>query len=147
MINKGLTVSAAESCTGGFLSTFFTSKSGASKFFNGSITAYSNRSKNKFLQVSKDNIDIYGVVSEKIVEQMASNVRIKFNADYGLATTGYIDPSSVELCKNNNGLCAWIAISSEGRTISECIMLDESRMKNIHIVSYKLLNLFAKEIV
>ena len=144
MHSKGLTVSVSESCTGGFISTFFTSQSGASKFFNGSVTTYSNASKNQFLDISNHDIDTYGVVSEEVVQAMASNIRSKFNTDYGLATTGYVDKSNLQ---DTEILRAWIAIVSNNKIISECVFLDKNRLQNISKVSHELLNLFVKEIV
>ncbi len=144
MHDKGLTVSVSESCTGGFISTFLTSKSGASKFFNGSVTTYSNMSKNQLLNISHHDIKTYGVVSKEIAEGMASNVRIKFNTDYGLATTGYVDTSHL---METEVLRAWIAVASKNKIMSECIFLDQNRLKNISKVSHELLNLFAKEII
>tara|TARA_B100000427_G_scaffold328418_1_gene341465 strand:- start:737 stop:1225 length:489 start_codon:yes stop_codon:yes gene_type:complete len=144
MHSKGLTVSVSESCTGGFISTFFTSVSGASRFFKGSITTYSNASKNQFLDVSNHDIDTYGVVSKEVVKAMASNIRLKFNTDYGLATTGYVENSNLQ---DTEILRAWIAIASNNKIISECVFLDKNRLQNISKVSYELLNLFVKEIV
>ena len=144
MHDKDLTVSVSESCTGGFISTFLTSKSGASNFFSGAVTTYNNMSKNQFLNISHHDIKQYGVVSKEIAEAMASNVRIKFNTDYGLATTGYVDVSNP---LETESLRAWIAVASKNKIISECIFLDQNRLKNISKVSYELLNLFAKEII
>ena len=143
MRSQGLTVSVAESCTGGFISTFFTSQSGASKFFNGSVTTYSNASKNQFLDISNHDINKCGVVSKQVVHAMASSVRVKFNTDYGLATTGYVDLYNMTEKEN---LRAWIAVASKSKIISECIFLNENRLQNISKVSHELLNLFAKEI-
>ena len=146
MIDKGLTVSVAESCTGGFLSTFFTSKTGSSTFFNGAITTYSNASKNHFLNIPKNDIDMYGVVSDQVVRKMAYNVRERFQADYGLATTGYVDSLSPIDSLKKNRLGAWIAVASKNHVISEYVVLKNTRLQNISTVSYKLLNLFVKEI-
>tara|TARA_B100000700_G_C14968880_1_gene820263 strand:- start:122 stop:613 length:492 start_codon:yes stop_codon:yes gene_type:complete len=146
MVNKGLTVSVAESCTGGFLSTFFTSKSGASKFFNGSVTSYSSESKTKLLRLNQDVIDHYGVASKQVAHAMASSVRVKFGTDYGLSTTGYVDKSNDILKDEKNHLYAWIAIANKDRVISDCIFLQKNRLQNISHVSYELLNLFRKEI-
>ena len=144
MYAKGLTVSVSESCTGGFISTFFTSRPGASRFFNGSITAYSNASKNQFLDISTKDINRYGVVSKQVAHAMARNVRIKFDTDYGLATTGYVDASNVT---ENERLRSWIVVAGKNKIVSECIFLDQNRLQNISRVSYELLNLFVKEII
>ena len=75
---------------------------------------------------------------------MARNIRVKFNTDYGLATTGYADKSNLQ---DTEILRAWIAIVSNNKIISECVFLDKNRLQNISKVSHELLNLFAKEIV
>jgi len=147
MIDKSLKVSVAESCTGGFLSTFFTSKAGSSMFFNGSITTYSNDSKNQLLSIPKEDINVYGVVSDEVVQKMANNVRKKFNTDYGLATTGYVDSSGLDFQSTNMILYAWIAVANKDRVISKCVFLNHNRLQNISRVSYELLNLFRKEII
>ena len=145
MIDKNSTLSLAESCTGGFLSTFFTSKSGASKYFKGSIVTYTNESKIKLLGIKSDYIDKYGVVSKCIVELMAQNIRKKYNTTYGLATTGYMELSPP--FSRREKLRAWVAISSKNYIISDCIFLKKNRLENICDVSYALLNLFRKEIL
>ena len=66
MCTKGLTVSVAESCTGGFVSTCLTAQSGASKFFNGSVTTYSDLSKNKILHIEAHDLYKEGVVSKQV---------------------------------------------------------------------------------
>ena len=147
MIKRGTSLSVAESCTGGFLSTFFTAKSGSSNFFNGSVISYSNKSKTNFLDVTNEEINHYGVVSKFVVEKMAKNVMKKFGTNYGLATTGYVELDSTNLAINNCYLHSWICIASETSIISKSITFNKTRLENISTVSYELLNLFVKEIV
>ena len=146
MYKKKLSVSVAESCTGGFVSTFFTYCSGASSFFKGSTINYSNDSKIKLLGIDESIIYNYGVVSRNVAEQMAQNVRLIHNTDYGLSTTGYVDT----YYDNNNKKCsdfyAWISVSNASKTISQYINLEESRVVNIENVAYALMQLFRKEI-
>ena len=147
MINKGLTVSVAESCTGGFISTFLTSGSGASSFFKGSMIVYSNESKINLLDISPILIEKHGVVSKAIVEKMADSVKKKYNTNYGLATTGYIELNSSQSIDSNYSLHAWIGISSHNNIISKSLIFHKSRTENISDVSHILLNLFRKEIL
>ena len=147
LIKRGVNLSVAESCTGGFLSTFLTAKSGSSNFFNGSVISYSNQSKINFLDITAEEINNYGVVSKFVVEKMATNVMIKFGTNYGLATTGYVELSSAKSPINNYYLHSWICIASEANIISKSITFNKTRLENISIVSYELLNLFVKEIV
>ncbi len=147
MIKKGLTLSVAESCTGGFISTFFTSQSGASNFFKGSLITYSNEAKVNLLGIDPNIINDHGVVSKMVVDEMADSVRKKHGVDYGLATTGYVECFDTNTAPANITLHAWISISSANNTISELVPLNQSRLENISHVSYRLLNLFRKEIL
>jgi len=146
MCKKKLTVSVAESCSGGFVSTFLTYCAGSSLFFKGSTINYSNASKIKLLGVDEAIIDTYGVVSKNVAEQMAQNVRLIHNTDYGLSTTGYVDV----YYDNNNNKCnnfhAWMSVSHASKTISQYINLEENRVVNIENVVYALMKLFRKEI-
>ena len=104
------------------------------------------RQKKKFLDITTEEINNYGVVSEFVVEKMALNVMKNFATNYGLATTGYVELSN-NLSVNNFGLHAWVCVASEKNIISKPIILNKNRLENISIVSYELLNLFIKEIV
>jgi len=147
MINKGFTVSVAESCTGGFISTFLTLKSGASSFFKGSLVNYSDESKINLLGVEKKIIKKYGVVSKNVVEKMAKNVRLLHSTDYGLATTGYVDLYNAKLNKQSSLFHAWIGVSSKEKIMSRHIVLKKNRLDNIVMVGYSLLKVFRKEIL
>ena len=85
---KKHTLSTAESCTGGNISKMITSISGSSSFFNGSVVTYTNKSKSQLLDVNEQVIKKHGAVSKQVVEQMAQNVRLKFDSDYGISTSG-----------------------------------------------------------
>ncbi len=141
---NNLTLSMAESCTGGFLSSCFTSLTGSSLFFKGSIISYSNEAKCKFLDIDNKFIEKHDVVSKDIAERMAIGARKKFNTNYALATTGYVDPANL---MEPNLLCAWIAISNYEKVISKLIVLTGNRTQNISKVSSDLLSLLRKEIV
>ena len=78
---------------------------------------------------------------------MADSVRKKHGVDYGLATTGYVEFFDTNTAPKNITLHAWISISSANNTISELVPLNQSRLENISHVSYRLLNLFRKEIL
>ena len=72
LVSKGLTISVAESCTGGSLSSSLTSISGASSYFNCGFITYSNQSKIDMLGVSPESIEMYGAVSEKVAHEMVT---------------------------------------------------------------------------
>lgn len=90
---KGLTLSCAESCTGGAIATALTQYAGASDYFVGSIVAYSNAMKQDFLNVREDTLKKYGAVSEETVTEMLQGLLSRLNTDWGLAVTGIAGPS------------------------------------------------------
>ncbi|MBI3592124.1 MAG: CinA family protein, partial [Nitrospirae bacterium] len=72
---KGLTLSLAESCTGGLISHYLTMLSGASAFFEAGLVTYSIESKKVILGLSPETISVYGVVSGAAAHEMAEKVR------------------------------------------------------------------------
>ncbi len=89
---KQLTVSTAESCTGGYISHLITSVPGASDYFEGSVVSYDNRIKEELLNVNKQTIEDRGVVSSEVVEQMALNVAFKLKTQCSIAVSGIMGP-------------------------------------------------------
>lgn len=87
-----LSISTAESLTGGMLASNLVSISGISKCFNYGFITYSNEAKELILGVRKSTIDNFGVVSHETAREMAKFVRDKANSDIGLATTGIAGP-------------------------------------------------------
>jgi nicotinamide-nucleotide amidase len=104
------TISFAESCTGGNLSSSISKIPGASKIFIGSIVSYTRYSKKNILQISESELDNYSTVSQEITVKMAESVKEKFNTDYSIAITGNAGPS-VDSPETNLGDC-FIAILS-----------------------------------
>ncbi len=89
---QGLTVSVAESCTGGMVGAALTSEAGSSVYFTGGVLAYDNRVKTDVLGVSHETLLSYGAVSEEVVSEMALGVRRLLNTDWAIATTGIAGP-------------------------------------------------------
>lgn len=110
---KGLTVSTAESCTGGLISALITSVSGASNVFGLGVCSYSANAKNNVLKVNTETLEKYGTVSEYTAQEMAINVRILANADVGLSVTGVAGPSPTE---NKPVGLVYIALSDKTNT-------------------------------
>lgn len=77
LMDRMLTLSVAESCTGGSIASRFTAMPGASAYFKGGVVTYWNQTKSLLLNVSADTIARYGVVSEQVVCQMAEGARPK----------------------------------------------------------------------
>jgi len=142
---SGKTLAIAESCTGGDLAKQFTQNSGASSFFNGGVVTYATESKIKVLGVPEALINEHSVVSTEVVEAMAEKVRILFNADYGVATTGNAGPSKGDSDADVGKV--FIAIASKNKVVSESFMLGSARKRVIKKAVNKALEMLEKEIL
>ena len=96
LISKNLTISTAESCTGGELSHLITSVSGSSNYFLGGICTYQTQKKSEILGVSEDLIKEKTVVSEEVSQAMSLGCQNLFKTDISLSTTGVAGPNSDE---------------------------------------------------
>jgi nicotinamide-nucleotide amidase len=92
LIEKGITIAVAESCTGGMISARIVNVPGVSKVFKEGIIAYSNESKIKRLNISEETLKKYGAVSKECALEMARNVALISGADIGLSSTGIAGP-------------------------------------------------------
>ncbi|MGG6311194.1 competence/damage-inducible protein A [Paenibacillus macerans] len=114
MTERGLTLSAAESCTGGLLMEMFTALPGSSAVFAGGVVCYSNEMKEKLLNVPRDLLEgegAPGAVSAETAKVLAEQVRLTVGTDFGLSITGVAGPSHSE--RKPVGL-VYIAISRRG---------------------------------
>ena len=93
LTKKKLTISFAESCTGGLLSSSITSISGSSKVFNMSLITYSNLSKTKLLKVPKKTITKYGAVSYETCLSMVKNLSKISKSNISISITGVAGPN------------------------------------------------------
>jgi nicotinamide-nucleotide amidase len=139
------TISFAESCTGGALSSSLTMIPGASKIFLGSIVSYSTYSKQKLLNIDKSDLDKYSPVSERVAITMAENVKKQFKSDYSISVTGNAGPST-DGQKSNVGDC-FIAISSENEIFCEKFNVNQSREDFIEAVKNISFQLFYDKII
>lgn len=98
-IEKGWTLSLAESCTGGSLAARLTHLPGASNYFLGSVVAYSNALKTQLLNVPEPLICEYGAVSREVVMAMLDGILALSGSDYALAVSGIAGPSGGTLEK------------------------------------------------
>ena len=89
---KGMTFSAAESCTGGDVARRFTDMPGASAFFKGGVVTYTNEAKAKLLGIDPALIEEKGAVSHEVAKAMAENVRRLLGTDIGVGVTGLAGP-------------------------------------------------------
>ncbi|WP_262152393.1 CinA family nicotinamide mononucleotide deamidase-related protein [Chryseobacterium foetidum] len=93
---KKLTLSTAESCTGGELAKLITSNPGSSKYFSGGIIPYDTQKKIDILNIKKETVDQYTVVSEEVAAEMAAGCQNLFKTDIALSTTGVAGPGKGE---------------------------------------------------
>ena len=139
------TISFAESCTGGTLSSSLTMIPGASKVFLGSIVSYSTYSKQKLLNIDKSDLDKFSPVSERVAITMAENVKKQFKSDYSISITGNAGPST-DGQKSNVGDC-FIAILSENEIFCEKFKINKSREDFIEAVKNISFQLFYDKII
>ena len=92
LINKNLTISFAESCTGGLLGHRITQESGSSKVFKGGVVVYSNKAKVDQLKLNEGLLEKFGAVSQEVASEMATNVKNIFSSDIGISITGIAGP-------------------------------------------------------
>lgn len=111
---KGLTISTAESCTGGAIASTITSVSGSSGYFSGSVVSYATSVKTSVLGVSQDVVDEFTVVSEQVVEQMSKGACQVINTDIAIATTGVAGPSKGEDGKEVGTV--WVSVTNGNAT-------------------------------
>ena len=90
--SKKFKISVAESCTGGLISSIITSIPGSSDVFECGLITYSNNSKRKFLNVSQNTLSLYGAVSEEVVIEMISGLKLHTQSDILLAISGIAGP-------------------------------------------------------
>lgn len=125
---SGMTLSAAESCTGGKISSLITSVPGSSEYYLGSVTSYAIAVKEKVLDVPPALIGEYGVVSAEVAEAMAEGVRKLTGSTYSVATTGLAGPSGDD--RNPVGT-VWIGVSGPNGTQSVRKIYKNDRKRNI----------------
>lgn len=141
---KKLTISVAESCTGGYLSHLITSVPGSSEYFLGSMIPYAYEIKMRQLGVKPEILEKYGAVSEPTISEMASVVRARFSTDIGVATSGIAGPGGATPEKPV-GL-VWIAYSDRHQTVTKKLQLSKDRMINIRMASVAVLNLIRQSL-
>ncbi len=123
------TLSFAESCTGGRLSSLITSIPGSSSIYKGGVNTYSNESKISLLSVKKETIEEFGAVSRECAQEMAISAKSLFKSDYSLATTGIAGPTGGSVDKPVGTV--WIAIAGNNEVYSRKFIATGDRQRNI----------------
>lgn len=140
LINKGKTFASAESCTGGNIAHVITLIPGSSEVFKGTAVTYATPMKTKVLGVPAKMIEKHGVVSQEVVESMATGVRDLMEADFGVATTGVAGPSGGT--EETPVGTVWIGVASSKGVVSKCFNFGKDRENVINratIMAYEML--------
>jgi nicotinamide-nucleotide amidase len=122
---NGMTLSVAESCTGGLVSDRITNVSGSSDYFEGGVVSYSIEAKAEHLRIPRDYIERYGAVSSRVAKKMAEGVRQAFHTRFGLSTTGVAGPTGGT--KKTPAGTVFIAVAGERGTLVKKLKLKGSR--------------------
>jgi nicotinamide-nucleotide amidase len=142
---KELTISLAESCTGGTIAGMITSIPGSSRYFKGGVVAYSNEIKTDILGVDSGDIKKYGAVSLEVAEQMAMGVRKLCNTHYAISTSGVAGPDGGTTDKPVGTVC--VAIATPDKVFSKKFLFSNKREYNIRKTALTALNWLRKIIV
>lgn len=121
---KDLTLSVAESCTGGLICHYLTALPGASSFLTAGVVTYSAESKKRILGIRQKIFSAHGIVSEETARQMAERVRRLTKTDVAVSTTGSLGPDVLE--GKPKGLI-FVAVSSKKGTVSRKLQLKGTR--------------------
>jgi len=92
LLDNGMSISVAESCSGGLIGHRLTNVPGSSVYYQGGIVVYSNQSKIDLLHVNPATLETHGAVSDQTVREMVRGITDRFNTDLGLAVTGIAGP-------------------------------------------------------
>ena len=141
---RGRTLAVAESCTGGSISARITALAGASEYYLGGVTSYSNEAKARLLGVSVPDIERFGAVSETVARQMAAGALERFGADYAVSTTGVAGPGGGTPEKPVGTVwmaIAWRTEKGETKTSARLMRFIELREQNIERAATHALNM------
>ncbi len=128
LLEKGLTLSTAESCTGGGIASVITSISGSSEYFKGGIVAYANEVKTALLGVSETTLEKHGAVSEETVQEMAKGAMKSMKTSCAIATSGIAGPGGGTPTKPVGTI--WIAAACNDKIVTKKLQGDNGREKN-----------------
>jgi nicotinamide-nucleotide amidase len=144
LIRNKISISTAESCTGGLIADRLTNISGVSAVYKGSIIAYSNDQKMKLLNVSQKTLNTCGAVSEETAIDMAIGVQEKFSTNIGISTTGIAGPEGGTNAKPI-GL-VFIGLAYNGHSKAYKFNFSHDRISNKMITVQAALNLLRKNV-
>lgn len=129
MASRNLTLSTAESCTGGYIAHQITQHAGSSKVFLGGAVSYSNEMKNTMLSVSEETLKNFGAVSEETVKEMALGAINNYHSDYSISVSGIAGPDGGT--ENKPVGTVWIAVAGKNKIITKKFQFGNKRAQNI----------------
>lgn len=129
LVEKGLTLAIAESCTGGEISHRITSVSGSSEYFIGGVVSYANGAKQKILGVRNESLQEYGAVSAEVVEEMVAGVAERLGSDCAIAVSGIAGPNGGSEEKPVG--TTWVSTKYGNNVLTEKYQFSTSRAENI----------------
>ena len=125
------TISTAESCTAGKISSILTGTPGASAYFKGGLVAYTNEVKIQMLGVDSEVIDAHTAVCEEVARQMVLGAIKTFGTDYAVASKGFAGPGGPDLKTGIRVRTIWVAAGNADNIVTLCLTEDEGRDHNI----------------
>ncbi|MEC8580267.1 MAG: CinA family protein [Pseudomonadota bacterium] len=140
--DKRLTVTTAESCTGGMVAAAITDIAGSSAIFERGFVTYSNQAKHDMLGVRTETLDAFGAVSEEVAREMAEGARSAAQADIAVAISGIAGPGGSEFKPEGRVCFGWSSIQGTGSETIEfgAIGRDKVRQASTEHALKKLLN-------
>jgi len=145
LLQKNITISTAESCTGGLISETLTNIPGISNVFIGGAVTYSNGSKMEFLGVKEQTLHEYGAVSRETASEMAEGIRKRLKTDIGISVTGIAGPGGGTELKPV-GL-VYIGLATEKGTITKELRLLGNRKKIRTITSLHVFDMIRRHVL
>ena len=142
LLKRKMTISTAESCTGGAIASLITSVPGSSAYYEGSIVSYSYDIKESLLNVKKETLEKYGAVSEETVTEMLTGLLNKMNTDFGIAVSGIMGPDGGTPDKPVGTV--WIAVGNKEKHVCQKLKQRFERKKNIEVTAVMTLNIMRK---
>lgn len=144
--DRRLTLSTAESCTGGYIAHLITSIAGSSAYFNGSVVSYANEAKMNLLGVKAETLELYGAVSKQTVIEMAEGAKRVLATDCSIAVSGIAGPDGGTPDKPVGTI--WMAVSTPMHgTVARKFLFGEHRERNIRRSAIAALDMLRKQLI
>lgn len=145
MMEKGLTLSTAESCSGGYIAHLLTSIPGSSRYYLGGVVSYANEVKERMLGVQPETLSSHGAVSRETVLEMARGILAETGSDFAIATSGIMGPDGGSAEKPVGTV--WVGLATRDREASSHFQFRFDRQRNIELTANHGLNALRKFIL